>query len=267
MNLPDYEFDLAKHNGVDIESYNSENYTLFPYPSFKAPFFNDDNLTTANRPYYKEDIEFIEVLNCAEQRWGNAGEVRDISWRLHLLLEHVRYKFQNTDSRTVVELGTGRGYMMTALAKSFPKEPIQGYLYDTFTEILDSEDSTDPDYISKKNFAYADGGKSFAGDLKTMLNAFSTSHNWQVCVGKLPDSIAKLTPPNSIDFLHIDLNHAESELSAFLALSHLVTQDTLIIFDDTGGPGNERQFQVHKQIADMASRSIMFLPTGQSVIM
>jgi hypothetical protein len=72
----------------------------------------------------------------AESRWGG-GNVRDISWRLHIMLwaSGRALKIANDDA-IYIECGTGRGYMAAGIAEyhNFKSNGPNFYLIDNFLQ-------------------------------------------------------------------------------------------------------------------------------------
>ena len=257
-------FSMLPHNGVDCNDYPCDHFFLAPYPESKTPIFNHDNLTTVNRPYYLENTTFKNALSAAESRWGAPGSVRDISWRLHILISFFEMAHSLIPNGCFVELGTGKGYMAHGIATYFKSMPINGYLYDTFDSYLPAETASDSSMPTC--FSYADGNPGYPAMLEEDLNSISITHNWKVIQGLLPLSIKQTPPDSQISFLHVDLNEETAEYQSLLALNDRITPSTFILFDDTGAPGSENQHVVHKRYAESLSKRILYLPTGQALV-
>ncbi len=76
---------ILKHNGVNLLEYPEKSWSFVPFPDQKGDVFNADNLATVNRHNFLRCPKFMAAKYAAESRWGG-GNVRDISWRLHIML-------------------------------------------------------------------------------------------------------------------------------------------------------------------------------------
>lgn len=248
------------HNGASIFNYPEANWNMVPFPAQKGDVFNADNLATVNRHQFLQAKKFIDARNAAESRWGDPGTVRDISWRLHVMLWASGLGLKNPCAKDAlfVECGTGRGYMAAGICEyhEFNKNSPLFYLIDTFTPYLTS---TDGKTISNPaHFAYSDGDEE-------VKNYFSRYGNIRLIKGMIPDALKNL-PNKPICFLHLDLNHADAEEAALKYLEDRFIPGTVIIFDDYGGPGGHDQAKVHEKFANSVNKDLLVLPTGQAVI-
>lgn len=251
---------IERHNGINIFDYPERSWTLIPFPNQKGVAYNSDNLSTVNRYNFMESPEFLAAKNEAEGRWGVPNEVRDISWRLHVMLWAFGVAMKNPLSKNAIfiECGTGRGYMAAAVSKYFKlseKFP-PFYLIDTFSSdlILDFENSK----TSPAAFAYSNGDEE-------VREYFSKYNNVIILKGFIPDILSEL-PRSPICFLHVDLNNAAAELAALEQLVSQFISGAIIIFDDYGGPGGEEQALCHEQFAKKYNKHLLILPTGQAII-
>jgi hypothetical protein len=258
-------FQILDHNQIPIHLYPCDEYLLAPYPISKEPIFNDDNLTTANRPYYMEDVQFREALKSSELRWGVPGCVRDISWRLHILLNFLSFAISRSPNGCFIELGTGKGYMAAGIASYFKDKILRAYLYDTFNAFLPGE--KDHFQENKSCFSYAKGGEEFARILENQLNNVSDLHTWRTIPGLLPESITQYPPVGPASFIHVDLNDCDAELSSLNKINYLIDSKTVILFDDTGSPGSEMQQKAHSAYSSSIGRKLLYLPTGQAALL
>lgn len=253
---------ILKHNDCDYGEYPDHEFDLVPFPSQKRPVFSSDNLATVNRAYYLDDKRFKEALNSAESAWGTPGHVRDISWRLHVLIWAFSIAVSRNNKPVLVELGTGRGYMMRGLSSYYRDVPLLGYLFDSFTPNL--PDSDQPELASvQMRFSYAQTNQDIA-DLTQHLNK-NPNQKFELVKGILPYTLECLTLEH-VDFLHVDLNSADAESKCLEKLDNVVSPLTIVVFDDTGAPGSEKQRLVHHAYADSKNKKLLYLPTGQSLI-
>jgi O-methyltransferase len=250
---------VLMHNQVDMSNYPDDNWTLVPFPGQKGFIYNADNLATVNRHEFITDPIFVKALSVAEGRWGQAGEVRDIRWRLHVALWAFGLALsRSSNSHLFLELGTGKGYMAAAICDKYFSSPTSSpflYLFDCFEMHLNVGNNIVP---SPASFAYSDGSKP-------IIDYFSKFNNVIVVAGLLPETLNQL-PRASISFLHVDLNSKDTEEAC---LNHLVSQfeaGTVILFDDYGGPFGSDQAEMHDHFAENHGKEILSLPTGQGLL-
>jgi hypothetical protein len=247
---------IEKHNQLEIYNYPENYWTLVPFPKSKGALFNADNLSTVNRHYFKSEKRFQSARAAAERRWGQPGQVRDISWRLHVCLWAFGLALAKRDPKSngiFVECGTGQGYMAAGISDYYLTEQvdIDFFLFDTFEKLLDGGKSP-------ADFAYADG----VNEVREYFSKFSSV---KIVEGKLPETLS-LIGHRSIDFLHLDLNQVRYEEQVLNALADRFNESAIILFDDYGGPGGEEQAAVHRSFAKRYRREILELPTGQGVL-
>jgi hypothetical protein len=253
---------ILQHNGIDILNYPEKNWLMAPFPKQKSPIYNNDNFATVNRAYFKDDKKFQAALNDAKSAWKNTK--RDISWRLHVLIWAFGIALARKGKKIIfVELGTGKGYMARGVASFYAKDNFNGYLFDTFLPNLpDSDNNLEID--KDKRFAYASHAKDVFV-LEKEINKYGDK--FKLIKGHLPQSINNSAlGQQKIDFLHIDLNHAVAEQETLKDLAPNIDSNTVILFDDTGAPGSKDQQIVHADFAMKINKQILYLPTGQALI-
>lgn len=255
-----YRINVKFHNGVSLFDYPEFNWNIVPFPAQKGDVFNADNLATVNRHKFLQAEKFIAARNVAESRWGVPGSVRDISWRLHVMLwaSGIALKNQRAKDALFVECGTGRGYMAAGICKyhQFDKNSPLFYLIDIFEPYLTSSDGK---VVSNPaHFAYSDGDEE-------VRNYFAKYNSITVMKGRVPEILHSL-PNKPICFLHLDLNNADAEEGALEFLKSRFIKGSVIVFDDYGGHGGESQALIHEKFADSANRNLLVLPTGQAII-
>lgn len=254
---------VKKHNNENILTYPETTWDLVPFPKFKRPLFNHDNLATVNRHTFIEEPCFYKARLAAESRWiesfKHQSEVRNITWRLHTSIWAAGAALKSgIDNSIFVECGTGRGFMATGIATYYDFEKSvrpNFYLIDIFSSTL-----SDPNAHSSNpaEFAYTD-------DAIEVEDWFRKYPSIKVIQGLIPDCLAEL-PDKPIGFLHVDLNSATAEESALAALKGRFRKGSIILFDDYGGFGGQNQAIVHEAFAKDNNRELLILPTGQALI-
>lgn len=259
--LKKYRFTIEDHNEVSVLDYPDPAWSLLPFPSQKGRIFNADNLATVTRHDFINSKRFSKARNVAERRWGDPGQVRNIAWRLNIMLWAYGLALRNPKAKNsiFVECGTGRGYMAAGVADyfAFDEKTPPLYLIDTFTShlVVNSTHTCS----SPAHFAYSDGDEE-------VKKYFSQYHNVNIIKGFIPDALEQL-PDLPICFLHIDLNSTTAENAALDRLQNRLVPGAVIIFDDYGGPGGSEQALVHEKFSESANRDLLVLPTGQALIL
>jgi hypothetical protein len=259
-----FDFYLTNHNGIYIEDYPEKKWYLVPFPSQKGMPYNHDNLSTVNRHSFIDEPRFNSARLAAEARWKtNPNEsVRNISWRLHTLLWAASIGLKNIDieSEIFVECGTGKGYMAAGICDFFKWDNLMPsfYLIDSFKPTMPDEDG-EQIKDGKKLFVYADG------DLE-VRTYFSKYPNIEVIKGVIPSILDELPTNKIIKFLHLDLNSHIAEEQALENLTDRFIAGSVILFDDYGGFGGEKQAIIHETFAKKNNKSLLVLPTGQALV-
>jgi hypothetical protein len=248
---------ILKHNGIKILDYPEESWSLVPFPAQKGDVFNADNLATVNRHKFTSDEKFKEAKFAGESRWSGVP-IRDISWRLNVILWATGKALKNTNNGEIfIECGTGKGYMAAAIAKyhNFKLKSPDFYLIDTY---LKNFNISEHNSLSPADFAYTD-------NVDEVKDYFKTYSSIKVVKGLIPEILNQL-PKRNIALLHVDLNNAKAEKAALHFLKEYFISGTILVFDDYGGPGGEDQAIEHERFAKENEKDLLILPTGQSII-
>ena len=260
--LKSTKFNILKHNEISIDDYPETTWNLVPFPAQKGNVFNFDNLSTVNRHSFIDEYRFVKALSAAEGRWkDNGGHVRNITWRLHIMLWAVDLALSTAKENEIfVECGTGKGYMAAGIAEYFNwgEDKPAFYLIDSFKNTMPNElgDQTES---GNELFVYADGDSE-------VKKYFSKYNSVNILTGFIPDILINLPPTKIIRFLHIDLNSCIAEMKALENLVSRFDKGTVILFDDFGGPGGIEQAELHENFAKINSKFLLQLPTGQAMI-
>ncbi len=78
----------------------------------------------------------------------------------------------------------------------------------------------------------------------------------------MPDSFAQAAP-DTIAFLHIDLNSSKAEIATLDILFDWISPGGLVVFDDYGWSGYQAQQIAEDAFMRQRGHRILELPTGQ----
>jgi len=214
----------------------------------RGPWFMADNLITYGHTRgFLTEPRFVAAVLAARPE----PTERAIAWRTHTLCWAVDSALAVPGD--VVECGTYQGYSAEVLlhfTRGLPGRTL--WLYDLF----------DPSGQAGEGHRLP----AHAADLADRVRArFQPWDNVVVTQGKVPDVLADIAP-ESIAFLHVDMNNADAERGALEVLFDRVSPGGLIVFDDYGWTGYRRQ----KDAADAFMRphglAVLELPTGQGLV-
>ena len=254
---------ILKHNEINLVNYPEKSWYLVPYPFQKGYPFNFDNLSTVNRHSFISDDKFKNAIKLSEKRWStNGDQIRNISWRLHVMFWSVDQALKNIDVKKEIflECGTGKGYMAAGITEYFNwgiDKPVF-YLIDSFKSTMPDENGVQKD-TGEQLFVYADGDSE-------VRDYFSKYECIEILTGFVPDILNEVPHDKFIKFLHLDLNNFIAEKKALDLLISRFRTGTIILFDDFGGPGGEKQALIHEEFARINNKYLLQLPTGQAII-
>ena len=251
---------ILKHNQISIKDYNSDSFSLVPFPSRKIPLYNFDNLATSNSHVFLKDKKFLKSKLKAEKRW-KINNVRQISWRLHFILFYVGACLRTATKQDIfLECGVGRGYMAAAICDYFRwnENKPEFFLVDTFLPNSAQNNINQKENGGKQPFCYT-------SDIDEVKKYFDKYKNIKILKGFCPDVINKL-PAKKIIYCHLDLNNYESELKTFkyLLKKNYFRKGAVVIFDDFG----EYKTLAKKLVLFLKKikKEVLMSPTGQGIV-
>ena len=246
-----------RHNGTPVLDYPESEWDLVAFPAQKGGPYVADNLATVNDYSFLHDARFAAAHVAAMGRWKPGA--RDIRWRLHTFLWALETCLRLHEHGALVELGTGNGYM-AAGACAYLDWGFGGLTAGRELWLFDSFEATRRDEVAvpgAKRFFYADG------DAEVRAH-FARYPGVQVVTGWLPETLSAL-PSDSICFVHVDLNHAGSEVASLEVLGPRLAPGAFVLFDDSGNPGCTEQLAAHLRWARERSAPFLQLPSGQAL--
>ena len=160
-----------------------------------------------------------------------------------------------------VECGTYKGRHAISILESLNwNENNRGkkfYLFDTFyglDESISSKEEVISYQSSYQDFTY-----------ETVKESFKKYENIIITKGVVPASLNEVDI-NKVCFLHIDMNSAKPEVSALEYFWQKLVNNVLVIFDDYGQPGHEKQKLAIDQLCIKLGRDVYTIPTGQGLL-
>lgn len=229
---------------------------LYPRKKF---LHNFDGIASNHIFSFQSDPNFQFALTKAITA---SGRDYNINLRIHQAIWCANLAHNSMKDCTFVEIGTGRGYIMSAvlgyMEKSNPPSQFDHnfFLFDSFvpyqTDLMGSQDSK----LGKSPY-YAESYE------KVVMN-FLPYPNVNLIKGELPKSLEEFSP-NNIGFLHIDLNAPEIEIKCLERLWSQILPGGVILIDDYAYQGYQYTNDLFNQIAKKLGLNILTTATGQGI--
>ncbi|WP_293903870.1 TylF/MycF/NovP-related O-methyltransferase [Phenylobacterium sp.] len=202
---------------------------------------------------FMEDPRFVELCD----RHAALLPLANWQWNLQSALWCVR---QVKDvPGDFVELGVFKGHTTLFCAEyvGFQDWPRRWWLYDTFEGIPD--DQVAPGWEQTNKNLY-EGTFSF----EEVTARFSAFPNIDVIQGRVPEVLAQGSP-DTIAFMHIDMNNPTAEIGALEALFERVSSGGIILFDDFAWATARAQYVAETRWFAARGLHVLALPTGQGL--
>ncbi len=247
----DGDWEWASRGSGDESGYQQ----WIAYVTFLDQGWYEDGILAWKTAKWREDPVFVASYEAAVRQTG--ADYR-ISWRTHVALWAAGLALRVPG--TYVEVGTGRGWMMSAILEGVLQHHPQRAVV-----LMDSFESArvDPTTGDRTDFdspVYASGVEDVAG-----LSGKYPQVN--VVVGDVFETAPLVgATHDSIAFVHFDLNAAAPEVFAFGALRARFSPGTVLLLDDYGFIGFEEQRDAWDLVAREHGLVILSLPTGQGLI-
>jgi hypothetical protein len=161
-----------------------------------------------------------------------------------------------------VELGTGKGYVMSAILGSLDFLKID--LKDKNVFLFDTFEPNATDYKSEQNALH---GRNiyYAESFKSVEENFSEYKNVRLVRGQLPGALAEVNL-KKIGFLHIDLNAPEIETHCLEILWDRILPGGVVLIDDYAYTGFEYTNRLFNEFAQKVGVAILTTASGQGII-
>jgi hypothetical protein len=221
--------------------------------------YSNDGFATNHNLSFLDDPRF----QYSKSKAIEAGQFDyKIDLRLHQAIWCVDHALQVDKTAAFVELGTGKGFVMSAVLAScdFMGVDIHAtpvYLFDTFSPYATNLKATQSTTFGK-NIYYAE---SFA----QVSSTFAKFKNVKLVAGQLPKTLGQMDVER-ISFLHIDLNAPEIELECIKRLWGKVIKGGIVLIDDYAYAGYAYTNKLFNDFAREFKYSILTNASGQGII-
>lgn len=225
-------------------------------PKYRYAF---DGMATAHNLSFLSDPRF----KSATQRAIRAGGFNyDIPLRLHQAIWCADQAITSPPDAIFVELGTGKGYVMSGILESL--NYVKADFEDRAVFLFDSFESHATDFKSEQNKSL---GRNiyYAESFKSVQENFEQFKNVRLVKGKLPSTLEEIHSKR-IAFLHIDLNAPEIEIECLTMLWERIIPGGVILIDDYAYNGFEYTTKLFNEFANNFGVSILTTASGQGII-
>lgn len=210
----------------------------------------EDGLIARHGTAFREDERFRQAYKAgrATGSWGKS----EIQWRAHVAI----WASQHAASLPgdFVECGVNRGGLSRAVLEVIDWSSLNKtfYLLDTF-EGFDSR-------FPPENARHWTYGNTYE-DVKSTFREFPRI---EVVKGAVPDTLSRVKS-TEVAYIYIDMNTAAPELEAMRYFWPKLVRGGIVLLDDYGFKGHEKQRKVHDNFALENGFHILSLPTGQGM--
>lgn len=152
-----------------------------------------------------------------------------------------------------VELGTGRGFIMSAVMADQPSRV--AHLFDTFSSA----------YLDDSGNVIEAASGYYATSFEEVERNFAEWPTVSLYRGDVFDTLpaAKF---ERVGFLHVDLNHADVEVFGIRHLWPLMPKGAVMLLDDYAYAEHESQYRSINALADELGFHVLSTPTGQGIV-
>lgn len=199
---------------------------------------------------YYETLSFDDVLN----------HYNILTYRNYVIHYSSVIAFNNTKSRNIVECGSAEGLSTYFCIKNYIKDKnFKAYLYDSWEGMREKELLNKEDKLRKNNYSYLD-----IGIIKKNLQDFESKIIYNK--GFIPEVFNKSINPDSISWMHIDLNSSYPTKESLEMFYPYLEPKGVILFDDYGHSNfSETRYEVEKFFENKDCDFLQFM-TGQAMV-
>ena len=243
---------------------------------FTKPKFSGWGMTSIHEPPWLNDDEgkkFLEINNYIKNNFAfnkkiqgtTKGIMDDLLWRHWIVSYAVKHatKFAKTENYNLVECGVEWGYTAFFALKTLTNNDkkmnsFSMHLYDAWQDMREEE-------LLESEYWHVNLYKNL--DIEsTKKNLIEFKENLIFHQGYIPDSlIKKPDPPDTIFYLHIDLNSAKPTEYALEFFYPRLVIGGVILFDDYGWDAYEDTKNTIENFFKDKPGLLMKIPTGQAI--
>jgi hypothetical protein len=218
-----------------------------------------DGMATRHNDGFRQDARFRKAY---ERGVSAAGWDYGIPYRIHQALWCSR-QAQKVEG-DFVELGTGRGFIMSAVLADFSNWDSSSrslYLFDTFISTHPDEQGRQisTDLVSQPHAKY------YATSVDDVKMNFSEWPRVHIRQGDVFDTLPSLDTQR-VALLHIDLNFYKPEIYGLRTLWDRIPRGGVVLLDDYAFARREAQYVAMNELAEELKFDILSTPTGQGII-
>ena len=243
---------------------------------FNKPKFSGWGMTSIHEPPWLNDDEgkkFLEIHNYIKNNFvfnkkiqGTTKDIMDdLLWRHWIVSYAVKHatKFAKTENYNLVECGVEWGYTSFFALKTLTNNgkkinSFSMHLYDAWQDMREEE-------LLESEYWHVNLYKNL--DIEsTKKNLIEFKENLIFHQGYIPDSLMKKPdPPDTIFYLHIDLNSAKPTEHALEFFYPRLVVGGVILFDDYGWDAYEDTKNTIENFFKDKPGLLMKIPTGQAI--
>ena len=223
------------------------------------PQFKFDGIETCHNMFFMKDPDFISAQSRAVKAGGfDYG----IPLRLHQAIWCAKYALERDPTAHFVELGTGKGFVMSAVMFNLDSTRERSKLPPTL--LFDSFESSATDSLSLQSF---ENGKNiyYAESYEKVVENFKEWPNVSLIKGRLPDSLES-NVPERISFIHVDLNSPLIEIACLKLCWNNLIPGGVILLDDYAYLGFEKTHEIITGFFEEIGLGILTTATGQGIV-
>jgi len=157
-----------------------------------------------------------------------------------------------------VELGTGRGFIMSAVLADFSNWESAGrslHLFDTFKDAL----------VDARGQQTGPASGYYAKSVEDVAENFSEWERVKIYQGDIFDTVSQ-AKIECISFLHVDLNSPKPEIYGLRTFWDRIPRGGVVLLDDYAQQGFEAQYKAMNDLAAEIGFDILTTATGQGIV-
>ena len=216
-------------------------------------------MASAHNLSFLEDPRFFAATKRATKA---GGFDYDIPMRIHQAMWCADKAMRLPSESVFVELGTGKGYVMSAVLGSLDYLKVDLSKKDVF--LFDTFESSATDFKSEQDASH---GRNiyYAESFEAVKQNFLEYPNVHLVKGKLPETL-ETVKIEKIGLLHIDLNAPEIETECLRILWDRILPGGVVLIDDYAYSGFEYTNRLFNDLARELDISILTTASGQGII-